>query len=79
LNKSSGDSLFAVALLLVVLQDAFEVMLLPRRVHRHLRLTRFYFDHVWSAWSWLANRLQLACAGSPRPMLRIIGSADIVA
>ena len=38
-------------------QDAFEVMRLPRRVHRHVRLTRFYFDHAWSGWSWLANRL----------------------
>jgi voltage-gated potassium channel Kch len=47
----------AVALLTVVLQDAFEVMLLPRRVHRRFRLTRFHFDHAWKSWCWLANRL----------------------
>ena len=47
----------AVVLLIVVLQDAFEVMLLPRRVHRRFRLTRFYFDHAWAAWCWFANRL----------------------
>jgi hypothetical protein len=57
-------ALFAVALLLVVLQDAFEVKLLPRRVHRHVRLTRFYFAYVWSAWSWLANACRVACAAS---------------
>jgi hypothetical protein len=37
-------AIVAVVLLIVVLQDAFEVMLLPRRVHRRFRLTRFYFD-----------------------------------
>ena len=41
--------LFAVAVLLLVLQDAFEVMLLPRRVTRHIRLTRFYFEKAWAA------------------------------
>ena len=50
-------ALFAAALVLVVLQDAFEVMLLPRRVQRRVRLTRFYFDHAWTGWSWLAKCL----------------------
>ncbi len=52
---------FAVALgivlLGIVLQDAFEVMLLPRRVTRRVRLTRFYFDASWTIWSGLATRI----------------------
>jgi len=47
----------ALVLLAVVLQDAFEVMLLPRRVHRRTRFTRFYFGVAWSAWSAIALRL----------------------
>ena len=34
-----------LSLVILVLQDAFEVMLLPRRVNRRWRLTQFYFQH----------------------------------
>ena len=37
-------------LFLVVLQDAFEVMLLPRRVRRRWRLARYYFQGFWLMW-----------------------------
>ena len=47
----------ALLLLAVAAQDAFEVMLLPRRVYRRVRLARLYFRSSWSAWIWLANRL----------------------
>ena len=50
-------SFAAVVLLVVVLQDAFEVMLLPRRVYRRVRLTRFYFASAWTSWCWLAKRM----------------------
>ncbi len=43
----------AILLMAVVLQDAFEVMLLPRRVNRRLRFTRIYFRACW----WLLTRL----------------------
>jgi hypothetical protein len=47
----------ALLLLALVLQDAFEVMLLPRRVSRKYRLTRLYFRVAWSAWSAVAVHL----------------------
>ena len=47
----------AAGLLALVLQDAFEVMLLPRRVQRRFRLTRLYFRTSWVAWSAVALRL----------------------
>lgn len=37
------------------LVDAFEVMLLPRRVRRRLRFVRAYFRQTWRAWA-LASR-----------------------
>ena len=49
--------LTGIALLLVVLQDAFEVMLLPRRVQRSLRFMRVFFRSTWAAWSGLGARL----------------------
>jgi len=44
-------ALAALLLLALVLQDAFEVMLLPRRVDRRVRFTRFYFRGAWIAWT----------------------------
>lgn len=46
----------ALVLLAVTAQDAFEVMLLPRRVYRRVRLARLYFRSAWSAWIWVADR-----------------------
>jgi hypothetical protein len=50
-------ALAAIMLLALVAQDAFEVMLLPRRVQRRIRFMRFYFETSWAAWSRLALRL----------------------
>ena len=47
----------AVILLAVILQDAFEVMLLPRRIFRRFRLTRLYFVAAWAIWSTGARQL----------------------
>jgi hypothetical protein len=55
-------ALLALALLALVLQDAFEVMLLPRRVQRRRRLMRLHFRATWAAWSALALRI----ASGPR-------------
>ena len=46
----------------LVLQDAFEVMLLPRRVIRRWRLMRGYFRSTWAAWTAIAR----ATSGGPR-------------
>ena len=46
---SLGAGLLAVALLAFILQDAFEVMLLPRRVRRRVRFMWFYFRTSWAA------------------------------
>jgi hypothetical protein len=48
----------SVAALLLILHDAFEVMLLPRRVKSRLRLVRFFFRFTWLFWSGIARRIQ---------------------
>jgi Ion channel len=42
------------ALFLVVLWEAFETIILPRRVTRRFRLTRVFYRITWGAWSFLA-------------------------
>src|SRR5579883_2084438 len=49
--------LLGLFVLALVLQDAFEVMLLPRRVRRRVRLVRWYFQVTWAGFSRLARRL----------------------
>ncbi len=52
----------AVLLLLLVLEDSFAVMLLPRRVQRRVGLTRLFFRTSWLAWS----RAALCLPAGPR-------------
>jgi ABC-type multidrug transport system fused ATPase/permease subunit len=49
--------LIGLALIVVVLRDAFETIVLPRRVTRRFRLTRFFYRSVWSPWSMIARRV----------------------
>src|SRR5712692_6918305 len=49
--------LFAVILIFIVLWDVFEAIVLPRRVTRRIRLTRFFYRTVWTPWSAMARRV----------------------
>jgi hypothetical protein len=55
--------LSGLLLLGLVLQDAFEVMLLPRRVVRRWRIMRGFFRATWKAWTFVGRLLQ---PGAPR-------------
>lgn len=50
-------SIAAVLMIAVVLWDAFETVVLPRRVSRRFRLARVYFRGTWQTWSALARRV----------------------
>jgi len=50
-------SLLSLLVLAVVLQDAFEVMLLPRRVQRRVRMARVFFRWAWVGWAATARLL----------------------
>ena len=45
------SAIFGVVLILVVLGDAFETVVLPRRVTRRVRLARLFFRGTWLPWS----------------------------
>ena len=66
----------AVSMLILVLQDAFEVMLLPRRVHRRVRLMRFFFKVTWAIWSRMAGHR--AAGASRERFLSIYGPLSML-
>ena len=45
------------SLLLLVLWDAFETIILPRRVTRRIRLTRLFYRYTWLAYSAIGSSL----------------------
>ncbi len=55
MNWLAGIS--GLVLSLIVASEAFEVMLLPRRVRRSLRFVRLFFRYTWKGWSSLAKSL----------------------
>ena len=50
-----GVFIAGVAVFLVVLWDAFEAIILPRRVTRKFRLTSFYYLLTWRSWKFCAG------------------------
>jgi hypothetical protein len=43
--------ILGLLLLIIILWDAFEVVILPRRVARRVRLSRLYYRSSWFSWS----------------------------
>src|SRR5579864_2398683 len=49
--------LAGVAIFLIVVWDAFEAIILPRRVTRKFRLTRLFYRTTWRTWRFATNLL----------------------
>jgi Ion channel len=47
----------ALAIIMIVLIDTFEVIILPRRVKHSYRLARLYYRRAWILWRLVARRL----------------------
>ncbi|MEO9255868.1 MAG: potassium channel family protein [Tepidiformaceae bacterium] len=47
-----------VLLILLTLWDAFETMILPRRVQRTWKLARWYFQSTWVSWKWASRGIR---------------------
>src|SRR5919205_908402 len=50
-------AILGVLLILAILWDAFETIILPRRVTRRLRLTNLFYRSIWWPWAGLTRRL----------------------
>lgn len=64
-----------IALVGVVLRDAFETMVLPRRLKGQLRLTRAYFTGTWPVWASLFARRR---AGAREAGLSLFGPLSML-
>jgi len=49
---------FGIAILWVVLLDAFETVVLPRRVLRNFKLTAYFYRRTWIPWRRIANKIK---------------------
>jgi hypothetical protein len=49
---------FGAAIIWVVLLDAFETVVLPRRVLRNFRLTAYFYRRTWIPWRKIASRIK---------------------
>jgi hypothetical protein len=58
LHGSVVATIFGFVILCVVLLDAFETVVLPRRVTRHFRLTAWFYRRTWVPWRGIARRIQ---------------------
>src|SRR5260370_17333112 len=47
-----------VVLIIGILTDSFESIVLPRRVSRRFRLSRFFYMVTWLAWSAIARKMR---------------------
>src|SRR5437867_10738685 len=52
------ELLLSLGLIALVLVDAFETILQPRRVTHRYRLARFYYRHTWKLWRSIALPLR---------------------
>ena len=50
--------IFGVVIVCVVLQDAFETVVLPRRVTRQFKLTAWFLRRTWTPWKKIAGRIR---------------------
>jgi hypothetical protein len=51
-------AIFGIVVILLVAQDAFETIVLPRRVARRIRITRFFFFVTWNMWKSLGRLIR---------------------
>ena len=65
-----------VLVVLTVLWDAFETIILPRRVTRRLRLTSLFYRSIW--WPWSGLTLRLASGKQREKYLGLFGPLSLI-
>jgi hypothetical protein len=57
-HGSIPAAIFGFVIICVVLLDAFETVVLPRRVTRYFRLTAWFYRRTWVPWQKIARRIR---------------------
>jgi len=50
--------IFGAIIIVMVLLDAFETVVLPRRVLRNFKLTAYFYRRTWIPWRWVARHIK---------------------
>ncbi len=50
--------IIGIVVIVLAAQDAFETIVLPRRIARRIRISRFFFITTWSVWKFLAGGIR---------------------
>src|ERR1700686_5345991 len=51
-------SIVGIVLIFIILLDAFETVVLPRRIKRLLRLTTFFYKNAWGFWTRVGSHIK---------------------
>jgi hypothetical protein len=57
-HTSIPATVFGIVIIFVVLLDAFETVVLPRRVTRHFKLTAWFYRRTWIPWKRIARGIR---------------------
>ena len=68
--------IIGLVLIAITLTDAFEAMISPRRVTRHIRPTRVFYALVWPPWAWIGRHI--AKRTRREAFLSIFGPASLL-
>jgi hypothetical protein len=69
-------ALVSVVVILLVLLDAFETIVLPRRVKRQFRFARLFYAYSWTPWAAIARRVRSSKIRNT--MLSLFGPLSII-
>jgi len=67
-----------LVLIAIVIWDAFETILVPRRIGRRVRLTRYFYVLTWRLWRALALALGRRKAGHRETLLGFYGPLSLI-
>jgi ion channel len=70
-------AVLGLAIIVIILWDAFETIVLPRRVTRKIRLARLFYRATWSLWAAIARRM--SPGKRQQGYLSIYGPASLLA
>ena len=51
-------AIVGVVLIFLILMDAFETVVLPRRIRRQFRIATFFYKNTWGFWTKVGSRVK---------------------
>ncbi len=71
-------SILGIFIILAILVDAFETIILPRRVNRRIRLSRLFYRSFWKLWKKGKHFLKFKTAYDTKAYLGVFGPLSLI-